>query len=132
MKISLLMMLVLSVFTMAIARNGALKKKHTNENKKDVTIWYDAFNKNDPALIDNILDATWVDIPSAANQKPGPGGVKELLVGLKTVFPDFNVRIEEILQDGNKVIVRSELTGTQRAPFMGTPSKGRRMTIHAV
>jgi len=29
------------------------------------------------------------------------------------------VTIEEVLQDGLKVIVRSTITGTQREPFMG-------------
>ncbi len=38
----------------------------------------------------------------------------------------------EILQDGNKVIVRSEITGTQRGPFMGFPAKSRKMTIQAI
>ena len=40
--------------------------------------------------------------------------------------------IEEILQEGNKAIVRSTITGTQRALFMGFPAKNRTMTIQAV
>jgi len=51
---------------------------------------------------------------------------------LTRIFPDFNVAVQEILQDGNKVIVRSEITGTQRGSLMGFPSKNRKMTIQAV
>jgi predicted ester cyclase len=40
--------------------------------------------------------------------------------------------IEEVLQEGNKVIVRSTITGTQSAPFMGFPAKNRTMTMQAV
>ena len=40
--------------------------------------------------------------------------------------------IQEILQAGNKVIVRSTITGTHRAPFMGFPAKNRTMTMQAV
>jgi hypothetical protein len=32
---------------------------------KDVTQWYEAFDKHDPSLLDRILDENWVDIPAA-------------------------------------------------------------------
>ncbi len=103
-----------------------------NTYKKDVTLWYEAFNKKDPGLIDSILSENWVDIPAAPGQPPGREGVKHILVELTTTFPDLQVTIEEILQDGNKVIVRSAITGTQRETFMGFPAKNRKMTIQAV
>ena len=103
-----------------------------NTYKKDVTLWYEAFNMKDPALLDRILSENWVDIPTAPGQPAGREGVKPLLAQLTTTFPDFKVSIEEILQDGNKVIVRSEITGTQRETFMGLPAKNRTMTIQAV
>jgi steroid delta-isomerase-like uncharacterized protein len=99
---------------------------------KDVTLWYEAFNKKDPALVETILSESWVDIPAAPGQPPGPKGVAQLIDELTTIFPDFKVTPAEILQDGNKVIVRSEITGTQRAPFVGFPAKNRKMTIQAI
>jgi len=108
------------------------KKGAMNTYKKDVTLWYEAFNMKDPALLDRILSENWVDIPTAPGQPAGREGVKPLLAQLTTTFPDFKVSIEEILQDGNKVIVRSEITGTQRETFMGFPAKNRTMTIQAV
>jgi steroid delta-isomerase-like uncharacterized protein len=65
-------------------------------------------------------------------QPPGRAGAKHLLVDLTTTFPDLQVTIEEVLQDGHKVIVRSTITGTQREPFMEFPAKHRKMTIQAV
>ena len=47
--------------------------------KKDVTLWYEAFTKKDPALLDRILSAHWVDIPAAPSQPPGREGAKHLL-----------------------------------------------------
>ena|SRR5438876_3829953 len=132
MKKHFLVILLLAVGLLAPAQPQNHKKETMNNNKKDVAIWYDAFNRKDPALVDKILDANWVDIPSAPNQKPGLQGMKDLLADLTTTFPDFNVRIEEILQDGNKVIVRSELTGTQKGPFLGISPRGRKIHIQAV
>src|SRR5882672_4207647 len=41
-------------------------------------------------------------------------------------------RIVPVLQDGNKVIVRCEISATQEKPFMGFPTSRRKMTIQAV
>ena len=109
MKKHFLVILLLAVGLLAPAQPQNHKKETMNNNKKDVAIWYDAFNRKDPALVDKILDANWVDIPSAPNQKPGLQGMKDLLADLTTTFPDFNVRIEEILQDGNKVRYRDAM-----------------------
>jgi len=99
---------------------------------KDVTLWYEAFNRNDPALLDRILSEKWVDIPPAPGQPAGPAGAKQILVELTTAFPDLTITIQEILQDGSKVVVRSEIAGTQRNALMGFPAKNRRMAIQAI
>jgi predicted ester cyclase len=44
-----------------------------------------------------------------------------MLVG---AFPDFDIRIEDIIQDGNKVVVRSTITGTQQQAFVDLPATG--------
>jgi steroid delta-isomerase-like uncharacterized protein len=98
----------------------------------DVSIWYDAFNKRDPALAQQIMSEDWIDIPAAPGQPSCRRGVEYILDDLAKTFPDFRIRPAEILQDGNKVIVRSELTGTQRGPFMGFPAKNRKMTIQTI
>lgn len=103
-----------------------------NTYRKTVTLWYQAFDKNDPKLLDKILSDTWIDIPPAPNQAPGPAGAKQILTELRTAFPDLKITIQEILQDGNKVIVRSEIAGTQRQALMGFAPKNRKMKIQAV
>lgn len=100
--------------------------------RKDVTIWYEAFNTKDPQLIDTIVSEDWDDIPLAPGQPAGREGMKHLVAQLTTIFPDLKVTNLDILQDGNKVAVRSEMTATQRADFMGIPAKGRTLKIMAI
>lgn len=99
---------------------------------RNITLWYEAFNKRDPSLVEKIMSEDWVDIPAAPGQPSGRKGVEYILDDLAKTFPDFTVTPVEILQDGNKVIVRSEITGTQQGPFIGFPSKNRRITIQAI
>jgi steroid delta-isomerase-like uncharacterized protein len=103
-----------------------------NSYNKTVTLWYDAFDNNDPKLFDRVLSADWVDIPPAPNQAPGPAGSKQILTELRTAFPDLKITIRDILQDGNKVIVRSEISGIHKQPLMGFPAKNRKMSIQAI
>lgn len=70
--------------------------------------------------------------PSAPDTQPGRETAKQLLVQLTTIFPDFKIVIQDTLEDGNKVVVRSQITGTQRQPFVGLPAKGRSIDIQAI
>ena len=101
-------------------------------DKTTVALWYDAFSKKDPTLLERILSEGWVDIPPAPNQPPGPEGAKQILVELTTAFPDLKITIEDVLQDGSKVIVRSKIEGTQRNALMGFPAKNRKLAIQAI
>jgi steroid delta-isomerase-like uncharacterized protein len=117
----------------ADAQDGNTKRKNKmNDFKKQTTLWYEAFSKKDPAILDRILSEDWVDIPSPPGTPAGPKGVKPLLTMLTTTFPDLNLTIKDILQDGNKVVVRAEMTGTQKETFMGFPSKNKKLNIQVV
>jgi steroid delta-isomerase-like uncharacterized protein len=113
--------------------SGASCTHQANANyKNDVLVWYDAFNQKDPALVDKILSASWDDVPPAPGQAPGRKGAKDILAELTTAFPDLKLTIKDVLQDGSKVIVRSEITGTQTGPFLGVPPKNRKISIQAI
>ena len=104
----------------------------TQNNRRDVALWYEAFDQKNPTLLDQILAPEWVDIPSPPGVPPGPAGAKRTLAMLTTTFPDLRIVVEDILQDGDKVVVRSTISGTQRAEFVGIRAQGRRLSIQAV
>lgn len=103
-----------------------------NDQKQIATRWYTAFDQKNPTILDEILAKDWIDIPPAPAQPPGPEGAKQILVQLGTTFPDLTIKIEDILQDGNKVVVRSTISGTQKGPLLEFPAENRKMTIQAV
>ena len=105
----------------------------TTMYKKDVALWYEAFDKHDPAILDKILSENWYESPSEPGAKPaGREDIKAMLVKLTTTFPDFRIEIDDIIQEGNKVVVRSTIRGTQAKEFKGFPSKNRKMTMQAI
>jgi steroid delta-isomerase-like uncharacterized protein len=124
--------LAIAVALPAVTMFFSAEAADRNSYKKIVTLFYQAFDKNDPALLDKVLSDGWIDIPPAPKQPPGPAGAKQILSELTTAFPDLRITIRDILQDGNKVIVRSEISGTHKATLMGFPAKNRKMNIQAI
>ncbi|HLB27413.1 MAG TPA: ester cyclase, partial [Dehalococcoidia bacterium] len=58
----------------------------------------------------------------------GPDGVKRLIAGLRTAFPDIQTTIDDIFSDGEKVVVRFTARGTHSGPFQGMGPTGREAT----
>jgi predicted ester cyclase len=124
---------VLLVSCLAAASSETTQKPRAmNTDMLRVKIWYDAFNRKDASLLEEILDSAWIDVPSAPGQPAGPSGAKHALDGLTAAFPDLKVSIEAVLRDGDKVIVRSHITGTQAGTFMGIAPTHRQLSIQAV
>lgn len=103
-----------------------------NEPKQIASQWYEAFARHDAKLLEKILAPNWVDIPSPPAAPPGPEAAKAVMAMLVSAFPDFDITIEDLIQEGNKVVVRSTITGTQLQAFAGLPATGRSMKIQAV
>lgn len=112
--------------------NMSANAEDRNSQKSIVMLWYQAFDKHDPALLDKVLSETWADIPPAPNQPPGPAGAKQILAELTQAMPDLKIAVLDMLHDGNKVTVRSEISGTHKSALMGFPAKGRKLTIQAI
>jgi len=100
--------------------------------KEKIRIFYETFNKADPALLDQIIAEDWVNVPVNPGQGPGREGFKQMIPGFAATFADGNLMIEDIVQEGNKVAVRSTYTAKQIGPFAGFPAKGREFTIMTI
>jgi steroid delta-isomerase-like uncharacterized protein len=103
-----------------------------NEPRQIASQWYEAFARHEAGLLEKILAPSWVDIPSPPDAQHGPEAAKAVMAMLVRAFPDFDIKIKDLIQDGNKVVVRSTITGTQRQAFAGLPATGRSMKIQAV
>lgn len=103
-----------------------------DDYKERIRIFYETFNQNDPNLLDQIIAEDWIHIPAAPDEEPGREGFKKMIPGFAATFADGNLVIEDIVQEGNKVAVRSTYTAKQIGPFAGFPAKGREFTIMTI
>jgi steroid delta-isomerase-like uncharacterized protein len=97
------------------------------ENKAIIRRFFEEFaNKGDESVVDELIGEDIVDHnPQDPNIPPGPEGVKQLFARRRMAFPDMRVTVEDLVAEGDKVVLRSTVTGTHKGEFMGIPPTGK-------
>lgn len=90
---------------------------------------YDAFNLQDPDLLDTVVTPDWQDIPLAPGQGPGPDGLKPIIRVLIAALPDVTITIHDVVQTPGKIAVRGEITGTHRGELFGIAATGKAVRV---
>ena len=57
---------------------------------------------------------------------------KQFMSMLLTAFPDLHVSIEDVIGEGDKVVVRFTARGTHQGDFMGIPSTGKSAAVTGI
>lgn len=102
------------------------------ENVALVKGFYQAFASHSKDQLDTVLAADWVDVPLAPGQGPGLAGMKTAMDGFYASFPDFTPTNDDFIASGDKVVVRSTITATQRGPFAGVAPSNKRISVMAI
>ena len=77
-------------------------------------------------------DYFWDDVVEEVpfpGQGPGLSGLKDVLAGLRSAFPDIHWIVDEQIESENKVVSRFTWSGTHREEFLGVKATGRRVVV---
>jgi predicted ester cyclase len=96
------------------------------ENRAKVrAFWEEGMNKGNLAAVDDLVAPT--EITHFASAPPGRGTpemAKEFIVDTRAAFPDLRVTVEDLLAEGDKVVNRVTMRGTQTGE-LNEPPVGR-------
>ena len=70
--------------------------------------------------------------PFAANFPDGPAGMKARIGFFTSAFPDLKMTCDELLAEGDRVVVRWTGRGTHGGSLMGLPPTGRPVTVSGI
>jgi steroid delta-isomerase-like uncharacterized protein len=100
------------------------------ENKALVRRWIEeVYNKGNVAVIDEVLAPNLVHHDLPPEMKSGLEGYKQLNSMLLTAFPDYHATIEDMIAEGDKVVLRFFWSGTHKGEFMGIAPTGKQVTV---
>jgi predicted ester cyclase len=83
-------------------------------------------NRGDLEAVEERFAAGYVEhdvLPSTI--PPGLEGMKQLVGMLRGAFPDLRYDIEDVVADGDRVVLRITGRGTMRGTLFGLPATGR-------
>jgi steroid delta-isomerase-like uncharacterized protein len=98
------------------------------QNRQTEEIW----NKHNPDAVDQYYADDFVlhdPPPGVAGDREG---LKLLISGYLSAFPDLKVTNAQQLADGDHLVSRWTATGTHTGELMGIPATGKRINTHGI
>ena len=92
----------------------------SEENKAMVQHLMEAINEGNLDIVDELF------VPKLARP------MKRSFIAFRSAFPDWRMKITELVAEGNTVVGRFRCSGTNQGEFKGVPPTGRRMEVDEV
>ena len=101
----------------------------TEDNKANIRRGYEeGFNQRNLAVFDELMASDYVwHIASTTMQGREPA--KQLISRFLSAFPDGRYTIEDMIAEGDRVVVRQTFRGTHQGDFMGIAPTGKQVTV---
>lgn len=91
-------------------------------------LYEDCLNTGKLELLKDLIDDNYVDFKG----DKGPAAFAETAKGLRTGFPDIHWTIDDLIAEGDKVVVRSTWHGTHDGTFRNFAPTGKKITDHGI
>lgn len=69
------------------------------------------------------------ELPGMPTDKEAPRAFAGMM---RDAFPDFNATVEDMIVEGDKLVVRARMSGTHKGEFMGIPPTGNKVDVQAI
>jgi steroid delta-isomerase-like uncharacterized protein len=97
-----------------------------------VTTWFDEiWNKGRLDAIDELLaeDGIVHGLGEAGGEVSGPAAFRPFVERLRGAFPDIEVQVEQVVDDGDLIAARWVATMTHMGDHLGMPASGKCVTV---
>jgi len=91
----------------------------------------EVINNGDFSVLDELVHPNYV-YRSPDQELDGPEALKGILVAYRIAFPDLNVRIDDLVNGGDKVVISVTFTGTHEGDLMGISPTGKPVKINGM
>ncbi len=85
----------------------------------------EAWNKGNLKFVDEHFSEDFVPHFLPPNLPANREGLKQHISMWQNAFPDFHGRVEDVIAEGDRVVLRWDFQGTNKGAFMGIPATGK-------
>ena len=89
-------------------------------------------SRGDETAADAIIHPDFVDHTNPPGMQHGIEGHRAIVRLFRSVFPDLEWRIDDLIAEGDKVVARTTMRGTHQGGFFGIPPTGKRVEMTGV
>lgn len=100
---------------MSLEENKALVRRLMEED----------ISQGDEAVAAAIIHPDFLDHTNPPGMQHGLEGHTAIVRIFRSVFPDLEWRIDDLIAEGDKVVARTTMRGTHRGAFFGIPPTGK-------
>lgn len=127
------MKLLKTLFAAAMLLVAPLAETAMAGDKAAVEAFYDFLSNpssddHKTAFVASSAD-NWISIGDYSGKTKSRDAFVGQVGGFGQLIPDLNWAVQEVLQDGNRFVVRSRATGTPNGPFFGVDGQGKSFDI---
>jgi steroid delta-isomerase-like uncharacterized protein len=115
------------------AENATAPTSETERNKEIVRRFVEEVQNNkDPGAYDELNSPDFVNLSSPPGVPSDREGGKAYLWSLFSAFPDSKWTIDDMVAEGDRVVTKKTMTGTNSGEFAGMPATGKSVTLQYV
>jgi predicted ester cyclase len=111
-------MLVKNNYAEKIRENRALIETYLEE------VW----SRGKVELLDELVSHDYINhTPSTPNPKPGPEGLKPIILEMRKGFPDLNYEIKDLIITTDRIVARTIVRGTHVGELWGDETNAQKI-----
>jgi len=108
---------------MTIEKNKILMQRYFEE----------AWNQGKLDVLDDIIDENYVNhSPGSPDPKPGPNGLKPIILAVRKGFPDLHFEIKNMVVSDDQVAIHCVMHGTHTGDLFGMAPTGKKVTVNQI
>lgn len=103
------------------------------DHKALVRRFYDeVLNHGRLEVIDELIDDAFVEHEVMPGMPGGKEAPRAFVETFRAAFPDLKATVEDLIEEGDKVVARARVTGTHQGEFMGIPPTGSTIDVQMI
>jgi steroid delta-isomerase-like uncharacterized protein len=95
-------------------------------------LFAEVWNKGNLRVAGEIFSYDYTMHDPIIKHEPGIQSYERHVTQVRATFPDIKFTIEDLVEEGNKVVILWKAQGTHKAEFLGVPDTGKRVTVTGI